>query len=578
MFRLLPYLKQYKKECILGPLFKLFEAILELLLPTIMALLINNGVATRNTAYIYKMGGLMVIMAILGFSSAMVCQYLASVASQGFGTTLRNTLFRHISSLSFTELDTLGTPSLINRITNDVNQLQLAVAMLIRLVIRAPFILIGSIIMAMLLDFKLSLILVAATPFFGVILYFFINKTSPLYRSYQKKLDSLSLIIRENLSGVRVIRAFAKIPKEEKRFKESNYDLTKTAIHVGKISALLSPLTSVVMNAAILVLLWVGAVKINSGSLSAGTIVAFVNYITQIILALIVVSNLIVLFTRASASAARINEVLETEPSIINSQAQSAATSTGLTPTIEFRDVSFTYSADSDMALENISVTINKGETIGIIGGTGSGKSTFVNLLPRFYDVTYGRIILGNRDIRDYSMEELRGKIGIVPQKTELFSGTVAENLRLGNKAAAKEDLLEAANIAQLNDFIDTLPEGYETYVSRGGTNFSGGQKQRLSIARALVKKPEILILDDSFSALDFATDAALRKALAHYSQALTVIIVSQRVSTIKNSDKILVLDDGHLVGSGKHSQLINSCDVYKEICLSQLTGEEAAK
>jgi len=577
LFKLLTFLKPYKKECILGPLFKLLEAVLELLLPTIMALLINNGVATKNITYIYKMGGLMVIMAILGFSSAMICQYLASVASQGFGTTLRNTLFRHISSLSFSELDNFGTPSLINRITNDVNQLQLAVAMLIRLVIRALFILIGSIIMAMLLDLKLSLILVAATPFFALILYFFIRKTSPLYRSYQNKLDRLSLIVRENLSGIRVIRAFAKIPKEEKRFNTSNDDLTETAINVGKISALLNPLTSVVMNAAILVLLWVGAININAGSLSAGTIVAFVNYITQILLALIVVSNLIVLFTRASASAARVNEILETKPSITDNQSQDITPATGTLPVIEFRNVSFTYSTDSDMALENISVTISKGETIGLIGGTGSGKSTFVNLIPRFYDVTFGSIILGNRNIKDYGIEELRSKIGIVPQKTELFTGTVAENLRLGNKSAAMEYLIEAAKIAQAHSFINTLPEGYETIVARGGANFSGGQKQRLSIARALVKNPEILILDDSFSALDFATDAALRKALSEYSKEMTVIIVSQRVSTIKSADKILVLDDGHIVGAGTHDELLNSSEVYREICMSQLTGEEAA-
>lgn len=578
MFKLLPFLKPYKKQCILGPMFKLFEAILELLLPTIMALLINNGVATRNINYIYKMGGLMIIMAVLGFSSAMICQYFGSVASQGFGTNLRNTLFQHISSLSYAELDSFGTPSLINRITNDVNQLQVAVAMLIRLVVRAPFICIGAIIMAMLLDFRLSLILIATTPFFAVILYFFISRTTPLYKGYQKKLDRLSLIVRENLAGVRVIRAFAKIPFEAKRFDESNDDLTQTAIHVGKISALLNPLTSVIMNSAIMVLLWIGAIQINEGSLSAGTIVAFVNYITQILLALIVVSNLIILFTKASASAARVNELLETKSSLDNTPSLKVQQSDNGPQAIEFRDVSFTYSTESDMALENISVSFNKGETIGLIGGTGSGKSTFVNLIPRFYDVTKGSILFGNLDVKEYNMEELRDKIGIVLQKAELFSGTIAENLRWGNKTATLEELKTAAKIAQAHDFINALPDGYDTQVARGGANFSGGQKQRLSIARALVRKPVILILDDSSSALDFATDAALRKAIRENSKDITVIIVSQRVSTIKNADRILVFDDGHVVGAGKHDELMDTSEVYREICLSQLTAEEAAR
>lgn len=580
LFKLIHFLKPYKKECIVGPLFKLLEAILELLLPTIMALVINNGVITKDTSYVLKMGSLMLCMSVLGFISSLVCQYFAARASQGFGTNLRNTLFQHISSLSYRELDSLGTPSLINRITNDVNQLQLAVAMLIRLVVRAPFICIGAIIMAMLLNFKLSLILIATTPFFAIILYFFITKTSPIYRLYQQKLDKLSTIVRENLSGVRVIRAFAKIPVEEARFKESNEDLTHTAIHVGRISALLNPLTSLVMNLAIIVLLWVGGYQINSGSLSAGTIIAFVNYITQILLALIVVSNLIVIFTKASASANRINELLHTDASIKDISKGSLLISNENTPAIEFKDVSFSYSSTGDMALENISITIEKGETIGIIGGTGSGKSTFINLIPRLYDVDTGEILINNVNIKEYPLVELRKIIGIVPQKSELFSGTIIENLRLGNEAASEEEeeVIKASKIAQAHEFISTLPDGYNTKVSRGGANFSGGQKQRLTIARALIKKPSILILDDSSSALDFATDAALRNALKENLGDMTVLIVSQRVSTIKDSSKIIVFDDGYIAGVGTHSQLMTNCEIYKEICLSQLSNEEANK
>ncbi|MGG7176846.1 ABC transporter ATP-binding protein [Clostridium paraputrificum] len=578
MYKLKDFLKPYKKECIVGPLFKLFEAILELILPTIMALIINNGVATKDTEYVFKMGGVMLIMTILGYGSAMICQYYAARASQGFGTNLRNALFRHISSLSYAEIDSFGTSSLVNRLTNDVNQLQVAVAMLIRLVVRAPFICIGAIIMAMILDFKLSLILIATTPFFAVILYLFIGKTSPMYKKYQQKLDKIASLLRENLGGVRVIRAFANISKEKDKFREANEDLTETAIDIGKISSLLNPLTLFVMNVAIIVLLWTGALQIESGRLSAGTIIAFINYMTQVLYALTTVSGLIVIFTKASASGTRIKEIFETTSSIndinkdINNNAKESISA------IKFENVSFSYSKTGDMALQNISLEIGKGETIGIIGGTGSGKSTFINLIPRFYDVTEGRILVEGIDVRNYPLKKLRRKISVVPQKTELFTGTIADNLRWGNENASIEEVIEAAKIAQAHEFISKLPKGYDREVARGGANFSGGQKQRLTIARALVKKPEILILDDSSSALDFATDAALRKAIKKVSKELTTIIVSQRASTIKTSDKILVFDDGVLVGTGTHDELMNSCDVYKEICLSQLSNEEAKK
>lgn len=577
LFKLAVFLKPYKKECIIGPAFKLLEAILELLLPTIIALIINNGVANHDTNYVLKMGGLMLLMAILGFCSSMICQYYAARASQGFGTTLRNTLFKHISSFSHSEIDTFGTSSLINRITNDVNQLQLAVAMLIRLVIRAPFICIGAIIMVMILDFKLSLIFLAVTPIFAIILYFVISKSSPLYRKYQKKLDKMGLILRENLSGVRVIRAFARTKNEKQRFYAANDDLTESAINVGKISALLNPMTSFVMNVAIIAILWVAGFHVNTGRLSHGEIIAFVNYITQILLALMVVSNLVIIFTRASASADRINELLAITTSIKDNTEFLTNIVNNNTPSIQFTDVSFAYNNTGDMALENISITIHPGETIGLIGSTGSGKSTFTNLIPRFYDATKGNIFVDGINVKDYKLNELRNKIGIVPQNAVLFTGTIAENIRWGKQNATDEEIIIAAKIAQADEFISKLPDGYNTQVSRGGLNFSGGQKQRLTIARAVVSKPDILILDDSASALDFATDAALRKAINDISKNMTVIIVSQRVSTIKEVDKIIVLDNKHIVGTGTHKELMDNCKVYKEICLSQFSNEEAS-
>jgi ATP-binding cassette subfamily B protein len=578
LFKLAVFLKPYKKECILGPLFKLFEAILELLLPTIMALIINNGVIKGDLNYTFKFGALMLIMSILGFCSSMVCQYYAARTSQGFGTILRNTMFKHISTLSYTDIDKFGTSSLTNRLTNDVNQLQVAVAMLIRLVVRAPFICIGAIVMAMILDFKLSLILLGAAPIFALILYFIITKTSPLYKIYQQKLDKLGAILKENLSGVRVIRAFAKADTEKQRFKEATDDLTSTAINVGKISALLNPMTTFVVNAAIIAILWVGGYHINAGNLSQGEIIAFVNYITQMLLALIVVSNLVILYTKSFASANRVNEVLNTVPSIMDNVELLASTKKEKSPIIEFKNVSFAYSNTGDLALEDASVTIHAGETIGLIGSTGSGKSTFVNLIPRFYDVTKGEILIDGIDIKNYPLKELRQKISTVPQKAVLFTGTVAENIRWGNNTASSEEITAAAKLAQAHEFIEKLPEKYEHILSRGGQNLSGGQKQRLTIARAVVSKPEILILDDSSSALDYSTDALLRSSIRQNLQDTTVLIVSQRASSIREADKILVFDDGKIVAIGTHDDLMKTCEVYKEICLSQLSSEEALR
>lgn len=582
MYRLVSFLKPYRKECIVGPIFKLLEAILELIMPTIMALIINNGVIRNDLDYIIRIGGLMVLMAVLGFGSSVICQYYAARASQGFGTTLRNKIFEHISSLSHAEIDKFGTPSLINRITNDVNQLQLAIAMLIRLVIRAPFICIGAIIMAMILDFQLSLILIAATPVFGTILYFIITRSSPLYRKSQERLDKIALLIRENLLGVRVIRAFAKNKSEKIRFDKANDDLTGIVIKVSKISALLNPVTSLVMNGAIIAILWYGGLRINTGRLSQGEIIAYVNYITQILLALVVVSNLIILFTRAYASAVRVNEVLNTRSSIVENNVSNKSDVSNKSGTgndeavIIFDNVSFGYNITGELALKNVSVKIKHGETVGIIGSTGTGKSTFVNLIPRFYDAVNGEIYVDGINVKDYALNELRCKIAVVPQKSLLFSGTVAENIRWGKEDASDEDVMAAAKIAQADEFISNLPEGYNTKVSRGGTNFSGGQKQRIAIARALVAKPKILILDDASSALDFATEAALKKALNQYCRNMTVLIVSQRVSTVKHLDKIIVFDDGHIEGIGTHDELLKDCRVYKEICLSQLSSGEA--
>ncbi|WP_058304575.1 ABC transporter ATP-binding protein [Gorillibacterium timonense] len=624
MSKLSSFLKPYRKELVIGPIFKLIEAILELLLPTIVALIINRGVGQHDSSYILRMGGVMLVMTVCGYASSLVCQYYAARASQGYGTLLRNALFRKISSFSYAELDRFGTSTLTNRLTNDVNQLQFAVAMLIRLVIRAPFICIGAIIMAMILDFQLSLVLLAATPVFAVLLYWIISRTSPLYRSYQRKLDGLAVILSENLSGVRVIRAFAKSRREKERFREASDDLTATAIRVGRLSALLNPFTTLVVNAGIIAILWVGGGRIDSGRLSQGEIIAFINYVTQILLALIVVSNLVVIFTKAFSSAGRVSEVLAAEPSVkdaasLASHAESSASmpepsgvdpeprvlrvdsqwngstptssitktqnapaegssSSGSAPAIEFDRVSFGYSATGDYALTDVSVTIKRGETIGLIGGTGSGKTTFVNLIPRFYDAIEGSVKMDGIPVQEYPLLELRKKIGLVPQKAVLFTGTVADNIRWGKEDASDEEVLRAARIAQADEFIGRMPEGYATPISRGGLNLSGGQKQRLTIARAVVSRPDILILDDSSSALDFATDAALRRAIRESSEGTTVLLVSQRVSTIQHADKILVFEEGRLAGIGKHDELLRTCEVYREIAMSQLDAEEARR
>ncbi len=577
MFKLIPYLKDFKKECFLGPLFKLLEAILELIVPLVMAKIIDIGVKSYDTSYIIKMGILIIILGIVGLGSALVCQYFAAKASQGFGTKLRNELFHHINSLSHSEIDNIGTPSLITRIINDVNQLQVAVAMAIRLGVRAPFIILGSAIMAMFINLKLSLIFFLSIPLIVLTLYLVMGKAIPLYRIIQKKLDKISLITRENLDGVRVVRAFSKQEVEKDRFNIAALDHSNTAIKVGKLSALLNPLTFMIMNFSIAFIVWFGGIGVNNGNFTQGEIIAFVNYMTQILLTLIVVANLVIIFTKASASATRVNEVLYTKSSIKETSSSTKVQAIdNSSKIIEFKNVSFSYNNSKQYSLENISLSINKGETIGIIGGTGSGKSTLVNLMPRFYESTEGEIFINGENIKNYSLKSLRNLFGIVPQKAVLFTGSLRENMKWANKDASDEEILMALDIAQCSDFVSNLKDGLDTSVLQGGKNFSGGQKQRLTIARALVGSPKIIILDDSSSALDFATDLKLRQALNAHAKEITTIIVSQRASSIKNSDKIVVLDDGKLAGIGTHEELLENSEVYKEICLSQLTREEA--
>ena len=579
MFRLARFLKAYKKQVILGPIFKLTEAIFELIVPLVMANIIDVGIDHRDVNHVLWMGALMIGLGAVGLACALTCQYFASVASQGFGTTLRNKLFSHINSFSHAEIDRFGTPSLITRLTNDVNQLQYAVAMLIRLVVRAPFLAIGAMVMAISIDAKLAVVLLIAMPLIVLALYFIMSRTVPLYRTIQKKLDRISLVSRENLAGVRVIRAFSKQKMERERFCDASEDLARTSIRVGKVSALLNPVTFVIMNLGIVAIVWFGGFRVQEGSMTQGEIIAFVNYMTQILLALIVVANLVITFTKAAASAVRVNEVLDTQASVKeeNSGEISVESRPDL-PKIQFQDVVFRYGQAEEASLEGISLCIMPGQTVGIIGGTGSGKSTLVNLIPRLYDIQEGKILVDGVDVRKYPFHQLRQKIGMVPQRAVLFAGTIAENMRWGKQDATEEEMKRALTIAQAWDFVEKLPKGLQSEVTQEGKNFSGGQRQRLTIARALVGRPDILILDDSSSALDFATDAALRRALREETKAMTVLMVSQRASTIRDADQIVVLDDGKAAGVGTHQQLMESCEVYREICLSQLSAEEAAR
>lgn len=573
MKNVLKFLKPYRLQLTIGPFFKLSEAVLEILIPTLMAMLIDNGINAADRQYVLKMGLLMLCTATAGVLFAYICQYSASLASQGFGTDVRNAMYKKIGELSHSQLDRLGTPSLINRITVDVNQLQLAVAMLIRLVIRAPFLCVGGLIMAMILDLKLSVIFMIVIPLFIILLFLVMFKTVPLYKSVQKKLDRLTLILREHLSGVRVIRAFARTNYERERFCGSNADYADTAISVGRIAALTNPATTLIMNAAIVAVIWFGGVRVNVGSLTQGEVIAYINYITQILNAMIIVANLVVLYTKAYASAQRVDEILAIEPEITAEEGKLIKSDAK----IGFSNVSLCYNEGADAALCGINLSIKKGETIGVIGVTGSGKSSLVSLIPRFYEATEGSLAVDGRDVRGYALGELREKIGIVQQRAVLFSGTVRENVKMGKPDADDEEVMQAIRAAQAEEFVSRLPEGLDTQISQNGVNLSGGQKQRLTIARALIRKPEILILDDSSSALDFKTDAALRASIKENTADMTVIIVSQRVNTVRGADRIVVMDDGKIAGCAAHDELVKTCELYREICVSQEVEEATA-
>ncbi|EMF0036928.1 ABC transporter ATP-binding protein [Enterococcus hirae] len=568
MIQLLRYAKDYRKQIILGPVFKFLEAVFELILPLLMASLIDNGLKMNDRGVIIQMGIWMVVMSVVGLICAIICQYYASIASQGFGTELRNQLIKKINSFSHSELNHFGTDTLITRMTNDINQLQLALAMVIRLLIRAPFLSIGSVVMAFVIDWEIGLFFLAILPIFSIILYFIIKKTIPLYQKVQEKLDRLNETVSQNLSGVRVIRAFSRTKAEIDTFDEDTDELAKNYLRVSNISALLSPATTLIMNIGIICLLTVGGIKVNIGHLQQGQVLALINYMNQMLLALIVVSNLVVIFTRAEASGNRVKEVLETDITLTDAE-------DALTPNfqseniVQFEHVDFRYTEKSGLSLQDITFALKRNTVLGIIGPTGSGKTTLTQLIPRFYDVNAGSVAFDDVDVRSWKLDPLRSQISQVPQTAVLFTGTIRENLQWGKEDATDEECWEALRIAQAEEFVRQLPKGLETKVMENGKNFSGGQKQRLTIARALIAKPELLILDDSLSALDYQTDLNLRKAL-QTSLDTTVIIISQRIRSIQEAHKILVMDQGKIVAQGKHEDLLKDSVEYREIVASQ--------
>ena len=572
MRKLVRYLKNYKLNLTLGPLAKLTEAIFELIVPLVMSDIIDNGIdGDGGLEYVLSHGAIMVALGVLGLACALTCQYLAAKCSQGFGTELRNDLFRHINTLSFKELDKFGTPSIVNRLSSDVNQLQYMVAMLIRLVIRAPFLVIGAAVMAMTINLKLSLIFIAAAPLIAVVLYFIMSRSIPLYKTVQQKLDKVAQITRENLSGVRVVRAFSEQEYEKDRFDKSADELTRGAIVVGRISALLNPATFVIINAAIIAILWFGGGLVNTGEMTQGEVFAFVNYMTQISLALVVVAQLVVTVTKAIASGTRVVELLDAAPSITDDGNTEVDTSVD-SPAVKFDHVSFGYN-EGKYTLTDLTLTVPRGASVGVIGGTGSGKSTLVNLLARFYDVSEGSVELFGTDVKKYPLKQLRRTVAYVPQNTMLFSGTIRSNLLMGGRDADDETLWRCLETAQAASFVREKEKGLDSVVMQGGKNFSGGQRQRLAVARALAAHSDILVLDDSSSALDFATDLNMRTAINATRGDTTLFLVSQRATSLKDCDVIVVLDGGLVAGIGKHDDLLKTCDVYREIYLSQTDG-----
>lgn len=562
------YLKPYRKEAVIGFFFKLIEAFFELIVPIVVADIIDYGILHQDQPYILQRGLLLLALALLGYACALVCQYFASKTSQGFGTYLRNDMFKAIHAYDYENIDEIGIPSLMTRITNDTNQLQLAVAMTIRLASRSPFLILGSLVMVFRISVPIALIFICAAPILALSIYGVMSKSLPLYLKIQKQLDHVSLICRENLAGIRVIRAFSKQKQEKERFQQATQKQKNMQIQVGKLSALLNPSTSVIVNCAILVILYAGGLQVNAGYLTQGEVIALINYMNQILLSMFAFANVIVIYNKATACYKRVQEVLAIQPAI---QDGKCLIDNQEGPMVTFDHVSFSYQGSH--ALHDLSFSIHQGETIGIIGGTGSGKSTLIHLISRFYEATQGQIYIKNRPIQDYSLFSLRQMIGLVPQQATLFTGTIKENICLAKENASDDEVKQALHLAQAS-FVDEWKDGIYSHITQGGHNLSGGQKQRLTIARALVRNPELLILDDSASALDFATDAALRKAIATLPQ--TTIIVSQRVSAIMHADKILVLSHGELVGMGKHDELMKTCEIYQQIVTSQMSKEVA--
>lgn len=567
--RLLPYMKGYWKECILGPIFKLLEAIFELIVPLVTAKMIDVGIANRDTGYIWKMGGAMFLLAACGLAFALICQYYASKCAYGFGTALRRALYRHVNTLSHSAVDRIGTASLITRITSDSNTVQSGLNMVIRLATRCPFLIIGAAIMAMRIDLKLSIIFLIAIPIIGVLLYSVTCWTIPRYGENQGKLDNIARHTRENLDGVRVIRAFSRQDEEIESYRNDCDVFAKRSIAVGRVGAILNPASFFIMNMGIVAVLWFGGIRVDTGHLTQGELTAFVNYMTQIALSMVRMAELLISFNKAAASAKRISDVLAEEPEITDGEKPLEVQEQA--PVLAFDHVTFAYPDGGEAAIHDISFSLRAGETLGIIGGTGSGKSTIANLIPRFYDTTEGTVRIYGEDVRSYTLDSLRQVIGVVPQKASLVSGTIAENLRWGDAAAGDAELEHACKIAQAWEFVSQTSEGLETKVTQGGRSLSGGQKQRLTIARALVGHPKLLILDDSMSALDYATDLELRRQLAAEMGDVTKIMISQRATSIQHADHILVMDDGKCVGYGTHDELLVQCPVYADIYHTQM-------
>ncbi len=577
MWKLLIYLKDYKKETVLGPLFKLLEASFELMVPLVMASIIDVGIDNKDTKYVLLMGGVLLLLAVVGLASSLTAQYFAAKAAVGFAAKLKSALFRHIETFSYSEMDRLGSTSLITRMTSDMNQVQSGVNLVLRLFLRSPFIVFGAMIMAFTIDVKAALIFVVAIPLLSIVVFGVMLVSIPLFKKVQAGLDRVLGITRENLTGVRVIRAFRKEGEETEEFERANLDLNRVQMFVGRISALMNPFTYVIINGATIVLIWTGAVRVEGGLITQGAVVALVNYMSQILVELVKLANLIITVTKAIACGNRIQDVFEIHTSLPDSAEKDVASGAG-EKAVVFEHVGLKYQESSEEALTDVSFVAKKGEVIGIIGGTGSGKTSLVNLIPRFYDITSGKLRIDGEEIGQYPLTQLREKIGIVPQRAVLFYGTIRSNMQWGRPEATDEEIWEALSTAQAADFVRAKEGGLDALVEQGGKNFSGGQRQRLTIARALVKKPEILILDDSASALDYATDAALREGIREKMRGTTVFIVSQRTSSILHADHIIVLDDGEVAGTGTHEELLADCEVYREIYESQFgKGEKAS-